>query len=170
MRLSGLFAIVCCSYLAFGQEVHVTPIKNGVVLSVAARKYHILATEEKEPTLSIQCAAKGKKSAHILMFSSGSAITEDNAEIEPRSGEFMLSVTIGGTRQTTDWIPYGDTGGFAYYGKTEPERVKFIQYVLSSPSISIEFKPFLTGVPVTTTFDLGTLREEMDKHPECALP
>jgi hypothetical protein len=69
----------------------------------------------------------------------------------------------------TNWIPYGDTATFAYYGKTEPERLTFIQSILGSPAVSIEFKPFLTGTPVTSSFDLSKLRDEMDKHPECAL-
>jgi hypothetical protein len=46
--------------------------------------------------------------------------------------------------------------------------VKFIQYLLGSPTVSIQFKPFLTGVSTTSVFDVSKLREEMEKHPECA--
>ena len=68
----------------------------------------------------------------------------------------------------TAWVPYGDTVTFTYFGKNEPERLKFIQSLLSSGVVSIEFKPFLTGVPTTSVFDLSKLRDEMDKYPECA--
>jgi hypothetical protein len=170
MKLSGLAAMMFYSLLAIGQEVHVTPGKNSIILSVSAQKsYHLLVSEEKQPTLAVECAAKGKKTMHLLIFSPGEALAEDNQEAAPKSGEFVLNMTIGGNKQVTSWIPYGDTATFAYYGKTEPERLTFIQSILSSPAVSIEFKPFLTGTPVTSSFDLSKLRAEMDKHPECAL-
>ena len=157
------------SFVAIAQEVTVTPGNHSVVLSIPARKsYQILTTEAKEPTLSIECTAKGKKSVHVLMFAPGGAVAEDNPETVPRSKEFELKLTMGGTKQEVAWIPYGDVGSFAYYGKLEPERVKFIQSLLTNPTVSIEFKPFLTGVPVVTTFDLSTLRDEVAKHPECS--
>ena len=169
MKLSGLLAIVFFSLLVAAQEVTVTPGKNSVLLSIdASKSYHLVTTEEKQPTLSIQCAEKGKKSVHLLMFSPGGAMAEDNLETVPRSGEFTLTMTIGNTKQTTSWIPYGNSETFAYYGKTEPERVKFIQSLLTYPTASIQFKPFLTGVAVTSVFDLSMLRDELAKHPECA--
>ena len=45
--------------------------------------------------------------------------------------------------------------------------MKFLQSLLSSVTVSIEFKPFLTGVPTTSVFDLSKLRDEMAKYPEC---
>ena len=119
MKLSGLVVIVFCSILAFGQEVTVTPSKNSVVLSIPASKtYHLMVSEEKQPTLSIQCSqsANGKKSVHILMFTPGEAISENDAETAPRSEEFVLMMKVGNTKTPTDWIPYGKTETFAYYG------------------------------------------------------
>jgi len=168
--VSGFIALVFLSYLAVGQEVTVTPGKNSVVLSIPASKsYQLMASEEKQPTLSLQCAEKGKNRVHLLMFSAGEALTENDAETAPRSGEFVLMMKFGGTKQPTTWIPYGNRETFAYYGKTEPERAKFIQSLFTNPSAAIEFKPFLTGVTVTSIFDLSRLRDEMAKHPECSL-
>lgn len=99
----------------------------------------------------------------------GGALVEDGPEVTAKGGQLPFIMTIGGNKETTSWIPYGDAISYAYYGKTEPERVKFIELVLSSGAISIEFKPFLTGVPTTSSFDLSKLRDEMTKHPECAL-
>ncbi|MGA2905981.1 MAG: hypothetical protein ABSD98_19310, partial [Candidatus Korobacteraceae bacterium] len=62
----------------------------------------------------------------------------------------------------------GDAVTYAYFGKTEAERLEFIQSVSSSGTVSIEFKPFLTGSPTTSIFDLSKLRDAMDKYPECA--
>jgi len=170
MKLSGLLITLFCSLLAAAQEVTVTPGKNGVLLSIPASKsYQLMASEEKQPTLSIQCSAKGNKSVHILMFSAGEAITENDAEMTPRSGQFVLMMKFGGTKQPTSWIPYGNPETFAYYGKTEAERVKFIQSLFTNPSAAIEFKPFLTGQTVTSVFNLTPLHDEMAKHPECSL-
>ena len=128
-----------------------------------------MASEEKQPTLSVECAQSGKKSVHVLMFSAGEAIAENNAETAPRSGEFSLTMKFGGTKQTTSWIPYGNPETFAYYGKTELERVKFMQSLFTNPTVAIEFKPFLSGQTVTSIFDLTRLHDEMAKHPECNL-
>ena len=59
---------------------------------------------------------------------------------------------------------------YAYVGKTEPERIHFLQSLLNAPAVSIEFTPFLTGIPASSTFDLTGLRTEFDKHPECTIP
>jgi len=170
MTLPVLSVAILCSLLAQGQEVQVTPGKNSVSLTITAVKsYHFLATEEKQPTLTLECSQKGNKAGHLLLFSAGLEIAEDNPETAPRSGALTLTVKIAGTKQPTTWVAYGNTETFAYYGKTEPERLKFIQSVLSSPTISIQFSPFLTGQVVTSEFDLGQLRNEVAKHPECGL-
>ena len=169
MKMSGLVAILLWSLLGVGQEVHVSPGKNSVVLSVAAQKpYSLMSGEEKKPVLAVECALKGKKTVHILKFLPGGMLAEDNPESSAKGGELVFEMTMGGTKESTTWIPYGDTESYAYYGKTEPERLKFIQDMLGSPSASIEFKPFLTGVSTTSVFDISKLRGEMDKHPECA--
>jgi len=150
--------------------VEITPGKNSVGLTITANKsYNLLPTEEKQSTLTLMCALKGKKAGHLLLFSPGSEISEDDPESEPRSGQLTLKVKIGGTKQVTSWIPYGSKATFAYYGKTEPERLKFIQDLLASPTISFQFKPYLTGQAVTAEFDLSQLRDEAAKHPECDL-
>jgi len=170
MKVLGLLTVLCGCLLAMGQEVTVTPGKNSVLLSIPASKsYQLMVAEDKQPTLSLQCAQSGKKSAHILMFTPGEAMAEDNAETEPRSGEFTLTMKFGNTKTTTSWIPYGKPETFAYYGKTEPERVKFLQTLFTNPTAAIEFKPFLSGQTVTTVFDLTKLHDEMVKHPECSL-
>ena len=169
MKASGFVAIALWSLLSMGQEVHVSRGNGIVVLSVWAQKpYPLMSGEEKMPTLSVECSQKGKKTVHVLKFSPGGAVVEDSPEVTAKGEQLAFNTTIGGTKQTTSWIPYGDTVSFAYFGKTEPERMKFIQSVLSSGSISIEFKPFLTGAPTTSVFDLSKLRNEMDKYPECA--
>jgi len=169
LNVSGLVAIVLWSSLCMGQEVHVTQGKGVVVLSVAAQKpYQLLSGEGKMPMLSVECAHKGKKVGHLVEFSPGGSLVEENFEVDAKPGQLTFNMTIGGTKQMTAWVPYGDTVTFTYFGKSEPERLKFIQSLLSSGSVSIEFKPFLTGVPTTSVFDLSKLRDEMDKYPECA--
>ena len=169
LNVSGLVAIVLWSSLCLGQEVHVSRGKNTVVLSVSAqKKYQLMSGEEKLPTLSVECAHKGKKTGHNVKFSPGGSLVEENFEVDAKPGQLTFNMTIGGTKQITAWVPYGDTVTFTYFGKSEPERMKFIQSLLSSGSVSIEFKPFLTGVPTTSVFDLSKLGAEMDKYPECA--
>ena len=58
---------------------------------------------------------------------------------------------------------------FDFVGKTEPERISFLPVLLSVPTVSIGFTPFLTGTSTSSTFDLTGLRTEFDKHPECAM-
>lgn len=170
MKLLIVGAMIFWANLGVCQTVHTTLQKGGVSMSLSADKaYEIMASEKKTPTLTVQCAHKGKKSMHMVLFSPGGAIAEDKAEDAPRSGELSLDVTVNGKKKPMDWIPYGDTVTFAYYGKTEPERVQFLQALLSSPTISFDFTPFLTGTPITSTFDLSQLREEVSQHPECAM-
>ena len=170
MKWAILVSLISCCVLGLGQEVEVTPGKGTVLLSLQAQKsYQWLASEQKQPTLSVQCAQKGKKSVHLLLFSAQGAVMEDDPETAGRGGQVTFHMTIGTTKEVTTWIPYGTRETFAYYGKTEPERVQFLQGLLNSPTASIQFKPFLTGTSVTSVFDITKLREEMDKHPECSL-
>jgi len=154
------------SFLCMGQEVHVARGKNSVVLSVLAQKpYSLMSGEGKTATLSVECDHKGKKTAHLLKFSPGGSLVEDSPE---KGVQVTLNMTIGGIKQTTTWVDYGDSITFVYLGKDDPERLRFIQSLLNSGAVSIEFIPFLTGVPATSVFDLSKLRNEVDKSPECA--
>lgn len=170
MKSSCLAAVLLCSLLSLAQEVEITPGKNSVGLKITASKtYHWLTTEEARPTLILECQRKGNKSGHLLLFSPAGAISEATQEMTPRNGALTLTMKIGGTKQATTWIPYTDTETFAYYGKTEPERLQFIQSLLTSPTVLFQFTPFLTGQVVTSEFDLRQLKDEAAKHPECAL-
>jgi hypothetical protein len=169
MKVSGFVAIVFWSFLGMGQEVHVSQGNGNVVLSVWAQKpYELIPGETKMPVLTVDCVHKGKKIAHLLKFLPGGSVVEDNPDAGAQSGQLIFIMTIGGSKQMTTWMPYGDTVTYAYAGKTDAERLKFIQSVSSSGTVSIEFKPFLTGSPTTSTFDLSKLRDAMDKYPECA--
>ncbi len=166
MKRVACFVFLMCSVVAGAQEVQVTPGKNTVTLSVSALKpYDLLSGEKKTAVLSVECSAKGKKAGHIVTFAPGGAVSEDS----PEGQQVNFTMTIGGTKQSTSWVAFGDTVTFAYFGKHEPERLQFIQSLLNSGVVSIEFKPFLTGESVTSVFDLSKLRAEMDKQPECAL-
>lgn len=170
MKLPVLVVILFWTVLSAGQSVQVSSEKGAVTLSVSAQKaYEIMASEKKTPVLTVQCSQKGKKMMHLVTFSPGGAVAEDKAENAPRNGEIWLDAVVNGKKRVTSWIPYGDTITFAYYGKSEPERIQFLQLLLDSPSFSIEFTPFLTGNPITSTFDLSQLREELNNHPECAM-
>ena len=154
-----------------GQEVQVSPGNGGVVLSVRAQKgYELIAGETRTPILSVQCAQKGKTAnLHIVTLTPGGTLAEDNPEGLSRDGRSSVSMTAGGVKQSTAWIPYGESARYAYLGKNEPERVKFIRLLSNSAVVSIEFKPFLTGKATSSVFDVSGLREEMDKYPECAM-
>lgn len=168
MKLLWLGVLIFCSLLALAQEVEITPGKGSVGLKITATKtYHWLTTEEAKPTLTLECARKGNKGGHLLLFSPGGAISEATQEMTPRNGALTLTMKIGNTKQATTWIPYTDTETFAYYGKTEPERLQFIQSMLNYPTVLFQFTPFLTGQVVTSEFDITKLRDEAAKHPEC---
>ena len=168
LNVSTFAAIVLCSSLCMGQEVNVSRGNGTVLLSVSAQKPYPLATgQEKLPVLSVACTHKGKKTGHNIVFSSGGAMVGDNPDTKDE--QLFLKMTIGGTTQTTGWVPYGDTITYAYFAKSDAERVEFIQALLNSGKVSVEFKPFLTGAPTTSVFDLSKLRAEMDKSPECAM-
>ena len=169
LNVSRFVAIVLWSSLCLGQEVHVSRGNGAVVLSVSAQKpYPLMSGEQKLPTLTVECAHKGKKTGHTIAFSAGGALVEDT-DMNAKGAQQIFNMTIGGTKQTTGWVPYGDTITYAYFAKSDAERVKFIQALLNSGKVSVEFKPFLTGAPTTSVFDLSKLRAEMDKYPECAM-
>ena len=170
MNVSGLVTIVLWSSLCLGQEVHVSRGKDTVVLSVSAqRPYQLMSGEQKLPTLSVECTHKGKKTAHLLKFMPAGTLVED-IEVSAKGGQLSFNMTIGGIKEITDWVGSGDALTFSYFAKTDAERLRFIQSLLNSGKVSIEFKPFLTGAPTTSVFDLSNLRGEMEKQPECAAP
>lgn len=170
IRLLAFFFIMLGASFAAAQEIQVSPTKGGVVVTLPADKpYTLLPGEEKTATLSMLCLRKGNKASHILMFSPGGAVAEDNPETSPKNGVVGLSMTIGGKKQITTWIPYNDPDTYAYFGKTEPERVEFFESLFKYDTASIDFKPYLTGVENTSVFAVGKMHEEMAKHSECTM-
>jgi hypothetical protein len=169
MKLSWFVALALWSFPCMGQEVRVAQGNGSVVLTVQAQQpYKLISGEGKTPTLSVECTHKGKKTAHLLIVSAGGMLVDDSHEGNPRGGQRTFNMTIGGIKQMTTWVAYGDVVSFTYFGKVESERLKFIQSLLTAGAVSIEFVPFLTGVPTTSDFDLSKLRDELDKYPECA--
>ncbi len=167
-KLAVLVAVLVCSTLSSAQQVELSAVKGGIALSVSAQKtYQVMTGEDREPVLTLQCIHKGKKSAHLLIFSPAGEMAEAGP-FGTSNAPQNLAVTVDGKTQETIWALYGDGSSFAYLGKTEPERMQFIHSLLSSGMVSIEFKPFLTGVKTTSTFDLSKLRDEVNKHPECS--
>lgn len=161
--------LLVCPLLGFAQEVHVSAVKGGIALSVPAQSsYKVLASEEKIPELTVECLHKGKKGGHMVIFSPGGEMVTGTGSFGETNPTQHLSVMVGGKTIATVWAPYGDSESFAYIGKTEPERIQFIQLLISAGAATIEFKPFLTGVTTKSTFDLSNLREEINKHPECS--
>ncbi len=161
-------AVLALSCIACAQEVEVSSIKGGgVSLAVSAQKGYQIMGQDRIPTLAVECAHKGKKGGHLLVFSPGGEMLLSDTGINASSAPQSLSVIINGKTESTFWAPYGDVANFTYYGKTEPERIEFIRAILSAGSITIEFKPFMTGVKLKSTFDLSQLREEFNKHSEC---
>jgi hypothetical protein len=167
MKTAGFVAIILWSLLGMGQEMHVSQGKGVVVISVWALKpYQLMSGEEKTAILSVTCAQKGKKAGHLLKFIPGGDLVEDSPDVTANNGASVFNMTINGTKQITEWVP-ADTVSYSYYAKSDADRLKFIQALFSSGTVSIQFKPFLNGAAATSTFDLGKLREEMGKHPEC---
>ncbi|MGA2903583.1 MAG: hypothetical protein ABSD98_07120, partial [Candidatus Korobacteraceae bacterium] len=119
MKVSGLVAIVFWSFLAMGQEVHVSQGNGNVVLRVWAQKpYELIAGETKMPMLTVDCVRKGKKIAHLLEFLPGGSVVEDSPDVTAKNERVNFNMTIGGKKQMTTWIPYGDAVTYAYFGKT----------------------------------------------------
>jgi hypothetical protein len=172
MRNRFIFALGAVAILigvsCLAQEVHVTQPKGHVELSIAAQQPYQLMMGQlpKLSTLTVECAQKGKKAGHIVLFQPGTALTEDS---EKGSLQVLTVILDDHPPVETEWMPYGDSGSLAYYGKTEPERLTFLQLLEKSKSLTIEFKPFLTGMPVTSHFALDKLRDEIAKQPQCAV-
>jgi hypothetical protein len=156
-----LAGVVCVA-----QQVHVTQAKDHVELSIAAQQpFQLMVGQPKLPVLTVECAQKGKKAGHLVLFQPGTALAEDS----DTAGLQVLTLIIDDHPPVeTNWMPYGDSATFAYYGKTEAERLTFVQLLENSKSLAIEFKPFLTGMAVTSHFALDNLRDEVGKHPQCA--
>ena len=168
IKLTVFFALSACSLLTIAQEVQVNPTKGGISLSVSAQKpYELMPGETKVAILSVECLHKGNKSSHLVVFLPGGSVADDSGGNSAQSTQ-VFEVTVKGAKKATSWTTYGDNNGYAYLGKTEPERLEFIDALLSSPTFSIEFKPFLTGTPTTSVFDLSKMREAMNKQPTCS--
>jgi len=169
--LSSAIAGALWSHPLLAQDVHVSSEKGVTTLSVTAQKPYALmqSGQSRTPVLSVSCQPKGKKMGHTITFEPGGILTEQEYSTFGGSATLTLEMTIGTHKQHTIWVAHGSLQAFDYYGKTEPERVQFVQTLLSVPTISLEFTPFLTGVPASSTFDLTGLRAEFDKHPECSL-
>ena len=170
MKLPLVTAILLWALVSAGQDVHTAPVKDGINVSITANQpYEIMPGQKKRPVLSVQCSQnqKGTKVMHLVMFSAGGNVAEDDPATRPKNGEVTLNTELGGNKERTNWIPYGDAVTYAYYGKMEPERVKFMQLLLASPTFAVEFTPFLTGQPIRTEFDVTKLRAEVLQHPEC---
>jgi len=167
--LSGAIACAFWSPNLLGQDVHVTSDNGVITLSVMAQKPYV-SGQAKTPVLSVVCQQKGKKIAHAITFSPGGVLTQQDYSSYGKSSSLVLKVTIGGNKQLTTWVSQDNPfQSFDYVGKTEPERIQFLQALLSVPTVSIDFTPFLTGTPTSSTFDLTGLRTEFNKHPECAM-
>lgn len=167
MKIAGFVAIILWSLLGVGQEMHVSQGKGIVVISVWALKpYQLMSGEEKTAIFSVTCVQKGKKTGHLVKFIPGGDLVADSPDVTANSAGSVFNMTIGGTKQITEWVP-ADTVSYSYYAKSDADRLKFIQALVSSPTVSIEFKPFLNGAVTSSTFDLTKFREEMGKHAEC---
>lgn len=169
--LSGAIACGLWSPNLWGQDVHVTSDKGVITLSVMAQKSYglIVSGQPKTPVLSVVCQQKGKKITHAITFLPGGILTEQEYSTFGKSASLVVEMTIGGHKQSATWVSQGNLESFDYFGKTEPERLQFLQALLSVPTVSIAFTPFLTGTPASSTFDLTGLRTEFDKHPQCAM-
>lgn len=171
MLLSGAIACALWSLNLLGQDVQVASDSGVITLSVMAQKPYISGPSgAKTPVLSVVCQQKGKKITHAIAFSPGGILTEQEYSSFGKSASLVLEMNIGGHKQPVTWVSQGNPfQSFDYVGKTEPERIQFLQSLLSVPTVSIAFTPFLTGTPTSSTFDLTGLRAEFDKHPECVM-
>jgi len=168
MKLLGFVALVLWPLLSLGQEVQVTAGKGSVLLSVSAQQpYELLAGEKKLPELSVDCVRRGKKTGHFLIFSPGGTLVADDPEAAGKDTRVTLAMTTASGKVPTLWVFFGDTQTYAYFSDTEPHRLQFIHSVLNSKRVAIDFKPFLTGTPITSVFDVSRLQAEMDRHAEC---
>ena len=76
--------------VAVAQDVQVTSAKNALVLSVSAQTpYDLVSGEKKTPVLGVQCV-KGKEAGHVVTFSPGVNVIENN----PKGNQATFMVTI----------------------------------------------------------------------------
>ena len=169
--LSGATTFALWSPYLLAQDVHLNSDKGVITLSVMAQTPYALmpSGQAKTPVLSVVCQQKGKKVAHVITFSPGGILTEQEYSTFGSSATLTLEMTIGAHKHSTIWVSHSNLQSFDYFGGTESERIQFLQTLLSVPTVSINFTPFLTGLPASSTFDLTGLRTEFDKHPECAM-
>jgi hypothetical protein len=169
--LPGAIMVALCWSNLMAQNVHVTSDRGVTTLSVMAQKPYpvIAAGPDKTPTLSVVCRQKGHTITHAIAFSPAGMLTQQEYSSFGKSASLVLEMTTGEHKQTTTWVGQGDFTSFEYAGRTEAERMQFLQSLLRVPTVSIDFTPFLTGAPATSTFDLSGLRTELAKHPECAV-
>ena len=159
---------------------------DNVALNIVSNDRYTLAPErDKWPELSVACTQKDGKTEHHLIFSPDGLVVGYTPKLVAKGGQATFKMTIGGAKQDTAWFPQVEKGevktvwftkvppkvpydvvNFTYLG-TEAERWKFIQSLLNSGSVSIEFTP-VNGKPVTSVFDVSRLREGIGKHPQCA--
>src|ERR1035438_2198639 len=98
-NLPTLAALLLSSLLCLGQEVTISRGIGTVALSVTAQKpYALMSGEEKSPTLTVECAHKGKKTGHVLSFTAGSALAE-GTDMDAKGAQLILNMTVGGTKQ-----------------------------------------------------------------------
>ena len=170
MKILGIVIVTLSSLVCLAQEVHVSPERGGVVLSVPAQQpYELMPGERKMPLLGIECLGKGKKNSHTPLFIPGGSLVQEGVEPGDSGGQ-IIAMILEGTKQVMTWAPYKTpvTMIFTYPGG-EAERMHLIQAMLHSSPLRVEFKPFLTGQPVISVFDLAPLQTEMAKHPECSM-
>lgn len=169
--MSGAIACALWPPGLLGQDVHVTSDNGVTTLSLMAQQPYglIYSGHAKTPVLGVVCQQKGKKIVHAITYSPGGIVTEQEYSAWGNSASLVLEMTIGEHRQPTTWVSHSNFQSFDYVGKTEPERIHFLQALLSVPTVSVEFTPFLTGIPTSSTFNLAGLQAEFAKHPECAM-
>src|SRR5690242_2206893 len=102
MRPFLLLVIAVCSLpCAAQEEVTVSHIKGGIVMSIPAQKaYQLMPGEEKTPTLAVECLLhKDKKGSHLVLFMPGGTLATE----APGDTSLRLVLTFDGTRHVTPW-------------------------------------------------------------------
>ena len=172
VRATLLYGAIACALWSpnlLGQDVQVTSENGVITLSMTAQKPYV-SGQTRTPVLSVVCRQKGKKFTHAISFSPGGFLTQQDYSPYGKSSSLVLQMSIAGHKQSTTWVSQENPfQSFEYVGKTEPDRIQFLQTLLSVPTVILEFTPFLTGAPASSTFDLSGLRAEFDKHPECTM-
>ncbi len=164
MRLLAAIALTLCFLPCSAQELQTAYIKNGILLTVPAQKYQLLPGQERTPQLGVQCIHKGKKSLQVVIFLPGGSLVSDNPEAGNKAGE-MIAMSVKGEKIVVPWVGLNEDIGFAYTPTLQAEQL--LHSLLESQTVSLEFRPFLTGTPITSTFDVHSLHEVLSHHPEC---